>query len=101
MAKTVHVLPADKGWAVKREGRKADGFFQTQREAIESAREIVRSANSGQLVVHGRDGRVRDHETYGMPRVQAPHGKKSAAIDRAVGKVTVDRLCADRHPPQG
>ena len=101
MVKTVHVLPADKGWAVKREGRKSIHVFTTQREAIESARELARSASSGQLVVHGRNGQIREHDTYGMPKVQDAPGGKSDRIEKAVAKVTRDRLGGDPHPPRG
>src|SRR5262245_1411889 len=101
MAKTVHVVPANKGWAVKREGRRADGVFPTQREAIESGRQIARRANSGQLVVHGRDGRIREHDTYGMPKIQDAPSGSSDRIERAVRKVTRDRLDADPHHPRG
>lgn len=98
MAKTVHVLPVDKGWTVKREGHKADGVYQTQREAIQTARRIARRGASGQVAVHARDGRIREHHTYGMPRVQDPPGKKSERIDKAVGKVTRERLNGDAVP---
>jgi len=101
MTKTIHVLPADRGWAVKREGRKTGGVFRTQLEAVKSAREMVRSASSWQLVVHGRDGRIREHDTYGMPRVQDAPGGKSDRIEKAVGKVTRERLGADPNAPRG
>jgi len=97
MAKTIHVLPASKGWTVKREDHKSTAVFQTQKEAIESARLMVRELTSGQLVVHGKDGKIRDHFTYGMPRVQDPHGKASVLIEKAVGKIMRNRLEGDSH----
>jgi hypothetical protein len=104
MAKTVHVIPADGQWAVKREGSKADRVsrvYSTQREAIDSAKDMVKGEGEGQLVVHGRNGQIREHDTYGMPQIQDPPGKKSAKIEKAVGKITRDRLelGADPHPP--
>ena len=60
MPKTVHVIHNDDGWMVKREGRKADGVYDTKREAVASARDIARNA-SGQLVIHGVDGRIQQH----------------------------------------
>lgn len=98
MAKTVHVIPKDGQWAVKREGLKDKRMFSTQREAIESAREIAKQDTSGQLVVHGRNGQIRERDTYGMPPIQDPPGKKSTKIERAVGKITRDRLGADPLP---
>ena len=84
---------------MKREGS-SDRVFSTQREAIESARAIAKE-DSGQLVVHGRNGLIREYDTYGMPPIQEPPGKKSAKIEKAVGKITRDRLNADPLPPRG
>ena len=92
MSKTLHVIPKAGQWAVTHDGGKETRFFSTQREAIESAREIARSADSGQLVVHGRRGQIREHATYGMPPVQDPPGRQSARIEKAVGKITRNRL---------
>ena len=100
MPKTLHVIPKSGQWAVTREGGKTTRVFSTQREAIESARDIARGS-SGQLVVHGRSGQIREHETYGMPPIQDPPGKKSAKIEKAVDKITRDRLGADPLPPRG
>jgi len=100
MAKTVHVYLSDKGWAVKREGGSARSVFSTQREAIESARVIALKAAPSQMVVHGRDGRIRDHVTHGLPKVQDPPGRNAAAkrIQKAVGKLVLERLTADPRP---
>ena len=94
MLKTLHVIPKSGQWAVTREGDKATRVFSTQREAIQSARDIARGS-SGQLVVHGRSGQIREHEKYGMPPIQDPPGKKSAKIEKAVSKITLDWLGAD------
>ncbi len=101
MPKTVHVIPRDGQWAVVRVRGKAGGVFSTQREAIESAKVIVRANSSGQLVVHGRNGQIRERDTYGMPPIQDPPGKKSARIEKAVGKITRDRLDLDPLPTRG
>jgi len=100
MLKTFHVILKAGQWAVAREGDKATGVFSTQREAIESARVFAKRI-SGQLVVHGRSGQIREYATYGMPPIQNPPGKKSAKIERAVSKMTRDRLGADPLPPRG
>ena len=100
MPKTFHVIPKAGQWAVTREGSKATRIFSTQREAIESARDIARGS-SGQLVVHGLSGQIRAHDTFGMPPIQDPPGKKSAKIEKAVGKITLNRLRADPSPPRG
>ncbi len=102
MAKTVHVYPANAAWAVKREGRKSSNLFATQKEAIESARSIARDSAPSQLIVHGKDGRIRDHVTHGLPKVQDPPGKRGGKknIQRAVGRVVLERFASDPHPPR-
>jgi hypothetical protein len=38
---------------------------ETQREAIEAAREIARNQNT-ELFIHGRDGRIRERDSHGQ-----------------------------------
>ena len=68
-----HVMPAKDGWAVKSAGSsRATKVFGTQREAIERGREIARNQRS-ELLIHGRDGRIREKNTYG-PDPYPPEG---------------------------
>ena len=97
MLKTLHVIPKAGQWAVTRDGGKATRAFSTQREAIESARDTAKRS-SGQLVVHGRSGQIREYAAYGMPPIQDPPGKKSAKIEKAISKITRARLGADPLP---
>lgn len=101
MTKTFHVYPSDEGWVVQKEGKSAE-TFPTQREAVEAARQIVRDKTPGQLVIHGRDGQILKHETYGMTRIQDPPKKSPLAkqIGRAVGKIALERVQSDTHPPR-
>lgn len=103
MPKTVHVIPKDGQWAVKREAGAPVRLFSTQRDAIKTAKVMVRQKNAGQVVVHGRDGQIKEHDTYGMPPIQEPPGKKSAKkrIERAVAKMTRERLLAEPLPLRG
>lgn len=60
-----HVVPRDGAWAVRGENASRDTRrFDTQREAIAAARAIARN-QSAELLVHGRDGRVRERRSYG------------------------------------
>ena len=60
-----HVVPTKDGWAVRRAGSpRATKVFDTQREAIQRGREIARNQQS-ELLIHGRDGRIREKSTYG------------------------------------
>ena len=101
MRKTVHVIPRAGGWAVARDKGDSVLVYSTQREAIESGRRMAQEKAAGQLVVHGRNGQIRNRETYGMPPIQDPPGKRSAKIERAVDKITRDRLGIDPLPTLG
>ncbi|MGG7160232.1 hypothetical protein BH721_01370 [Clostridium baratii] len=60
-----HVTPKDGSWQVKGAGNsKATKIFDTQAEAISYARDIAINQNS-ELVIHGRDGRIREKNSYG------------------------------------
>jgi hypothetical protein len=61
----VHVVPSDRGWRVETEGSaRARSTHQTQAEARQAARELARR-NKVELLVHGRNGQIRERNTYG------------------------------------
>lgn len=65
MKKDQHVVPSGDQWAVRGEGNsKKTRITQTQREAIEIAREIARNQQS-ELVIHRKNGTIRDKDSYG------------------------------------
>lgn len=64
MSKNVHVVPGDQGWNVKVEGGSRAAYFQTQDEAIRAGRSLARD-NHSENIVHGRDGRIRQRDSYG------------------------------------
>lgn len=60
-----HVVPRDSGWAVRGAGNSRDTVrTQTQKEAIERAREIAINQKS-EVVIHGADGKIREKNSYG------------------------------------
>lgn len=60
-----HVVPHPDGWAVKPEGgSRASSIHETQRGAIERAREISQNQGS-ELLIHGRNGRIRERDSHG------------------------------------
>jgi hypothetical protein len=62
----VHVVPREDGWAVQSEGSsRAASVHDTQREAVEAAREMAQNQEA-ELVIHGRDGRIRERDSYGL-----------------------------------
>lgn len=60
-----HVVPnPDGGWDVRAPGaQRASSHHDTQAEATDRAREIVGNAGGGEVVIHGRDSRIRDSDT--------------------------------------
>lgn len=60
-----HVVPLGNGWAVKGEGsKKFTVITEKQRDAISVARGIAKN-NKSELVIHGKDGKIRDKDSYG------------------------------------
>ncbi len=65
MGKNQHVVPHDGDWAIRGEGNeRVTSVHDTQREAIDAAREIARNQQS-ELFIHGRDGRIRERDSHG------------------------------------
>jgi uncharacterized protein YdaT len=65
MGKNQHVVPHNDNWAVKGEGNsKATSIHNTQREAIEQARNIAQNQKA-ELFIHGENGRIRERNSYG------------------------------------
>jgi Uncharacterized protein conserved in bacteria (DUF2188) len=60
-----HVVPnPDGGWDVVAAGAdRASSHHDTQADGIDRARQIVHNAGGGEVVTHGRDGRIRDSDT--------------------------------------
>ena len=65
MGKNQHVVRREGGWAVRGEGNSRDtSHHSTQREAASAARDIAINQRS-EVVIHGRDGRIRDKDSFG------------------------------------
>jgi len=61
----VHVVPSQGKWAVKKEGAaKAASVHRTQGAAVKSAQKAAKQGKT-ELYVHGRDGRIRERNSYG------------------------------------
>lgn len=61
----IHVVPRDEGWARIKEGASKDGsVHRTQKEAQAAARtQAIRERV--EVVTHGKDGKIRDSDSYG------------------------------------
>jgi hypothetical protein len=65
MTKDQHVVPNGDKWAVKGEGNsRATSVHNTQSDAIDAARDIAINQKA-EVVIHRRDGRIRDKDSYG------------------------------------
>lgn len=74
--KDIHVVPHESGWATRREGADRVGStHDTQKEAIETARERAIRERT-EVVIHGRDGKIRDSDSYGNDPVP-PRDRKN------------------------
>jgi hypothetical protein len=63
--KDLHVIPDEmEGWQLRSaDSTEPEGYYDTQQEAIEGARELARSKGI-QVLIHGNDGDVRDTESF-------------------------------------
>jgi hypothetical protein len=63
--KSQHVVPASGKWSVRAAGAaRATSVHTTQAEAIKVAAELAKNQKS-ELYIHGRDGRIRERNSYG------------------------------------
>jgi uncharacterized protein YdaT len=71
-SKGQHVVPRDGRWSVRKAGsNRVTSTYDTQREAISEARKIARNQGT-EIYIHGRDGRIRERDSYGKD----PHPPK-------------------------
>lgn len=93
----IHVIPRNNGWAVRTEGKnKVTSVHDSQSNAIDSAREIARNAK-GVLVIHSRDGRIRERDSYGSdplppktPREVLLPTSKSKTSEQEIRKAVIE-----------
>jgi hypothetical protein len=75
MGKNQHVVKTDNGWGVKGAGNsRLTSEHETQQQAIKAAIPIAKNQKS-EVVIHGRDGKIRDTDSYG-PDPCPPKDKK-------------------------
>lgn len=62
----IHVVPHHSGgWATKKEGAERAGVVvPTQAKATDAARSQAKREHV-EVVIHGRDGKIRDSDSYG------------------------------------
>lgn len=64
--KDVHVVThPDRGWATRTPGsERVGGTYSSQADAIAAGRKQA-ERNRSELVIHGRDGKIRDKDSFG------------------------------------
>ena len=74
--KNIHIVPHKDGWAARSEGAKrVIKQFNTQAKATKFGEPIAEKRNS-ELLIHGRNGQIRDRDSYGndpCPPVDKKH----------------------------
>ena len=59
-----HIVQNGEKWAVQPEGRAPTSKHGTQQAAIDKGRAAAKR-NESELIIHRRDGRIREKNTYG------------------------------------
>ena len=66
MRNVFHVTPNANGWEVKRQGSDQTEFLVDNKDnAVSHARELAKSQEPAQVIVHTRDGKFETEFTYG------------------------------------
>ena len=72
--KNQHVVKHSDGWAVRGAGNeKVTKVVRTQQEAIDVAKTIAKNQGS-ELFIHGKNGQIRERNTYGANDPFPPEG---------------------------
>jgi len=59
-SRRVHITPRQNGWAIRKEGNlQASRVLRTQKEAVDLAKEWVKSGNASAVIVHSKNGKFR------------------------------------------
>jgi hypothetical protein len=74
----IHVVPDGDDWKYEREGAsRASGKAPTQSQAENEAKELAsRTPGGGEVVIHGRDGRIRDSDTIARKDPNPPKDRR-------------------------
>jgi hypothetical protein len=62
----VHVVPHDGDWAVRREGAERVSSTHPTQAAAEAAGRATARAEHTEFLLHGRDGQIRERDSYGI-----------------------------------
>lgn len=72
------ISPSGDGWKAKREGAsKAAGVFDTQREAENYARKLMKNNGGGELITQNQHGQIRSKDTINSYDPNPPKDKEN------------------------
>lgn len=64
--KSYHVTKSTTGWKVKGAANsRASATAKTKAAAVSKAKSLAKAAPKGQVVIHGKNGRIQTEHTYG------------------------------------
>ena len=63
--KNQHVVPFGNGWAVKSAGATKATIITTKKSDAITAGKGIAQKNHSELIVHGKDGRIKERNSYG------------------------------------
>lgn len=73
--KRYHVSKTQEGWQGKLEkAGRASVTGETKQEVVKKTIGLAKKASSGEVVIHGRDGKIKEERTY--PRSADPNPPK-------------------------
>ena len=92
---SAHIVSKNRAWIVFNPAGRQVGEFPIQREAIDTAKGLFKSARAGQVVVHGNNGSYRIAFRKGLPELQRRRDRSSLGretIKKAISSVVRSRL---------
>lgn len=75
MGKNIHIVPSGSRWAVKKEGVSQPLSTHRTKSLADQVARIKAELAHSELVIHGKDGRIQDKDSFG-PDPCPPRDKK-------------------------
>jgi hypothetical protein len=63
--RSIHVVPRENGWAAEKPGAKRASHVGDTKAEVESKARAQARAERAELVIHGRNGRIQDSDSFG------------------------------------
>ncbi len=78
-----HVIPGEGRWIVLREeAQKATRVLPSEHEAVELARSLAEQQANGEVIIHHRDGTIKERQVVAPGKANLETVYKSAARNR-------------------